>query len=65
MLSHDFVHILACPLCMSGLEIDERGERLHCRSCRVAYPVRDGIPVLLADAAEPHHGGCPSSGAEE
>ncbi len=38
---------LACPVCLSGLEIDE--SRLICTGCSRVYPVVEGIPVLIAD----------------
>lgn len=46
--------ILACPECRSGLRVDESDpERpeLVCTGCGLAYPVRDGIPILLVDEA--------------
>ncbi len=42
--------ILVCPACHGELQVV--AEELHCRGeCRRAYPVRDGIPVLLVDEA--------------
>lgn len=41
--------IIVCPDCHG--ELDVTGEELVCRSCGLAYPVRDGIPVLLVDEA--------------
>ena len=41
--------ILRCPAC-HGTLTDGEGE-LVCEACALAYPVRDGIPVLLADDA--------------
>jgi len=43
--------ILACPACRSPLRADEATEELVCTGCGLAYPVRDGIPVLLVDEA--------------
>ena len=45
------LEILACPACHSPLE--ERDTELVCtgQDCGLAYPVRDGIPVLLVDEA--------------
>jgi uncharacterized protein YbaR (Trm112 family) len=39
--------ILACIEC--GGVLDDQGDRLVCRDCRCAYPVRDGIPIMLAE----------------
>jgi len=43
--------ILACPLCKGKLKYDQASEQLICTADRLAYPVRDNIPVLLADEA--------------
>jgi uncharacterized protein YbaR (Trm112 family) len=42
--------LLACPACFGSLRLD--GAHLRCQSCRRAYPIVDGIPVLIADRAE-------------
>lgn len=45
--------ILACPQCHAPLRDDEEAAELVCTGsgCGLAYPVRDGIPVLLIDEA--------------
>lgn len=44
--------ILACPNCRGALRHDEAASELVCTGeCGFAYPVRDGIPVLLVDEA--------------
>lgn len=43
--------LLACPNCRAELRADEQAAELVCTSCGYAYPVRDGIPVLLVDEA--------------
>ncbi|MDX1390989.1 MAG: Trm112 family protein [Rheinheimera sp.] len=43
--------ILACPLCKGKLKYDQQSQQLICTADRLAYPVRDNIPVLLADEA--------------
>ncbi|MFB4194582.1 Trm112 family protein [Streptomyces carpaticus] len=45
--------ILACPACHAPLREDEAGGELVCtdEGCGLAYPVRDGVPVLLEDEA--------------
>lgn len=45
------LEILACPACISALRADDAAEELVCTSCGLAYPVRDDIPVMLADEA--------------
>jgi uncharacterized protein YbaR (Trm112 family) len=51
-LSNDLLAVLVCPECKGGLEPVEEGTGLVCRACRLRYPVRDGIPVMLVDQAE-------------
>lgn len=43
--------ILACPLCKGKLKYDQASPQLICTFDRLAYPVRDNIPVLLTDEA--------------
>lgn len=45
------LEILACPDCRSPLRADEAASELVCTGCKLAYPVRDDIPVLLVDEA--------------
>ena len=52
-LSPEFLEIAACPACHSKFAVDYDSQELICASpaCGLAYPVRDGIPVLLVDEA--------------
>lgn len=43
--------LVACPKCRSALEHDAGADELLCRNCQLAYPVRDGIPVLIEAGA--------------
>lgn len=43
------LEIIVCPACRADLALV--GEELVCQGCGLAYPVRDGIPVLLVDEA--------------
>jgi uncharacterized protein len=43
--------ILVCPLCKGPLLYRKSEKELVCRACRLAYPVRDDIPVMLDDEA--------------
>ena len=43
--------ILVCPLCKGALEFDRGAQELICRHDRLAFPIRDGIPVMLEDEA--------------
>jgi uncharacterized protein YbaR (Trm112 family) len=50
MLDPKLLAILACPKCKGDLEYT--GEKLVCRACALAYPIRDDIPIMLIDEAE-------------
>ncbi len=52
MLPDRLLDILVCPVCKGALQYDAAGQRLLCSPCGLAFPVRDGIPVLLTDEAE-------------
>lgn len=43
--------ILVCPVCKGKLVYDKKARELICRLDRLAYPVRDGIPVMLEEEA--------------
>ncbi|EXI83272.1 MAG: Trm112p-like protein [Candidatus Accumulibacter sp. BA-94] len=45
--------ILVCPVCKANLEYRKAAAELLCKPCRLAFPVRDGIPIMLADEARP------------
>lgn len=45
------LEILVCPLCKGPLDYRKSAQELVCKPCRLAYPVRDGIPVMLDDEA--------------
>jgi uncharacterized protein len=44
--------ILACPICKGALQFDRERNRLLCNFDKLAYPIRDNVPVLLSDQAE-------------
>lgn len=44
--------ILACPLCKGPLVHRREAEVLVCRADRLAFPIRDGIPVMLEEEAK-------------
>jgi uncharacterized protein YbaR (Trm112 family) len=45
------LEILVCPLTKSTLEYDRARKELISRSARLAYPIRDGIPIMLPEEA--------------
>ena len=52
MLSDELIEILACPKCKGEVSFDKENEQVVCDQCKLAYPVRDGIPAMLVDEAE-------------
>ncbi|MDR1946308.1 MAG: Trm112 family protein [Desulfovibrio sp.] len=55
-MDKELLDLLVCPVCRAPLEEVRRGadEGLFCAVCAAVYPVRDDIPVLLAEEAVPH-----------
>ena len=43
--------ILVCPVTKAPLVWDAQKQELQCRASRLAYPVRDGIPVMIEEEA--------------
>jgi uncharacterized protein len=41
--------ILACPVCHGRLDLADASQVIQCRGCGRAYPIVDGIPVLIAE----------------
>ena len=51
MLDKRLLDILVCPVTKAPLEWHADTQELWCRASRLAYPVRDGVPVMLEDEA--------------
>ncbi|MFN4003081.1 MAG: Trm112 family protein [Hylemonella sp.] len=47
------LELLVCPVTKGPLEYDREKQELVSRSARLAYPIRDGIPVMLESEARP------------
>jgi len=47
------LEILVCPLTKGPLEYDTEKQELISRSAKLAYPIRDGIPIMLPEEARP------------
>ncbi len=45
------LEILACPVCKGTLKFQREAQELVCRMDRLAYPVRDDVPVMLEEEA--------------
>jgi len=51
-ISKELLDILACPKCKGDIHLNEAGDGLICDACRLMYPIKDDIPVMLIDEAE-------------
>ena len=47
------LELLVCPVTKGPLDYDRERQELRSRSARLAYPVRNGIPILLENEARP------------
>lgn len=50
------LEILVCPLSKTTLEYDRDRQELISRVAKLAYPIRDGIPIMVPDEARPIEG---------
>ena len=51
-MNKQLLDIVACPTCHGHLEYDKQHQRLICRIEKLAYPIKNGIPIFLAEQAE-------------
>ena len=51
VVDRKLLEILVCPVTKTTLEYDAKAQELISRAARLAYPIRDGIPIMLADEA--------------
>ena len=52
-VSQELLEILVCPQCKGDLALTTTGDGLVCAACQLRFPIRDDIPVMLIDEAEP------------
>lgn len=52
MINQDLLDILVCPQCKGSVLLSEKGDGLLCKSCKLEYEIRDGIPIMLIDEAK-------------
>ena len=53
-LSKELLEILACPKCKGDIILNRKEDGLICKACRLVYPIKDDIPVMLIDEALPY-----------
>lgn len=52
-INAELLAILACPKCKGDIQVTPAHDGLVCRACRVMYPIKDDIPVMLIEEAIP------------
>ncbi len=50
-ISKELLDILACPKCKGDIHLSPNNDALICEACRLSYPIKDDIPVMLIDEA--------------
>ncbi|MCC4798893.1 Trm112 family protein [Enterovibrio norvegicus] len=50
-MDHRLLEIVACPACKGKLNYNKENNELVCKFDRLAYPIREGIPVMLTTEA--------------
>ena len=53
-ISKELLDILACPKCKGEILLTKAKDGLICKPCKLVYPIRDDIPVMLIDEALPY-----------
>jgi hypothetical protein len=51
-MNKELLEILVCPKCKGKIELDKLETGLECAACRLVYPIKDEIPVMLVDEAK-------------
>lgn len=52
-ISKELLEILACPKCKGDIFLNESGNGLICKKCKLLYEIKDDIPIMLIDEAKP------------
>jgi len=50
-IDQELLSILACPKCKGEIQLTPEKDGLVCRACRLKYPIKDDIPIMLIDEA--------------
>jgi len=56
VIKKELLEILACPKCKGDIVLTKKGDGLICKSCKLVYPIKEDIPVMLIDEALPYKG---------
>jgi uncharacterized protein YbaR (Trm112 family) len=52
-LSQELLDILACPKCKGDLHLTAVQDGLVCEACKLVYPIKEDIPIMLIEEAQP------------
>lgn len=52
-INQELLNILACPKCKGNVHLNEKEDGIICDSCKLMYPIKDDIPIMLIDEAIP------------
>lgn len=52
-LNHKILDVIACPVCKGKLAYDKDNQELICKFHKVAFPIEDGVPIMLVSRARP------------
>ena len=53
MISQKLLDIIACPKCKGPVQLTQTKDSLVCQPCQLVYEIRDSIPIMLIEEAEP------------
>jgi uncharacterized protein YbaR (Trm112 family) len=51
-IDKELLEILCCPQCKGEIRLTGNEDGFICEACKLKYPIKDGIPVMLIDQAE-------------
>ena len=52
-ISSELLEILVCPKCKGDIHLNQKGDGLICEKCRLLYEIKDDIPIMLIEEAQP------------
>lgn len=55
-IAQELLDILVCPQCKGEIRLNESQDGLICDTCRLLYEIRDDIPIMLIEEAQPLDG---------
>ena len=50
-INKELLDILCCPKCKGDIRLNEKQDGLVCETCKLMYPIKDDIPIMLIDEA--------------